>query len=135
MASKKGQSIRYFEQFYQIWDKYIWTTPEKGQPIVPTPICWEQREQKIAFGDCPMDPKELKYVGYLFSEQCEQTWGHLSPRFTSLLAWLSLEVQPWDLVGGPERHPMTAWIELRALASSRLCWLLHFRICLCSWKY
>ena len=39
-----GQSIRYFEQFYQIWDKYIWMTPEKGQSIVPAPICWEQRE-------------------------------------------------------------------------------------------
>ena len=72
MASKKGQSIMYFEQFYQIWDKYIRMTPEKGQPIVPAPICWQQREQKSGFGDCPIDPKELKYVGYLSSEQCEQ---------------------------------------------------------------
>ena len=68
-----GQYIRYFEQFYQIWDKYIWMIPEKGQSIVPAPIRWEQREQKIAFGDCPIDSKELKYVGYLSSEQCEQT--------------------------------------------------------------
>ena len=41
MASKKGQSIMYFEQFYQIWDEYFWMTAEKGQPIVPAPICWE----------------------------------------------------------------------------------------------
>ena len=44
MASKKDQSIRYFEQFYQIWDEYFWMTPEKGQTIVPAPICWEQRD-------------------------------------------------------------------------------------------
>lgn len=30
MANKKGQSIMYFEQFYQIWDKYIRMTPEKA---------------------------------------------------------------------------------------------------------
>ena len=72
MANKRGQSIRYFEQFYQIWGEYFWMTPEKAQPIVPTPICWEQREQKIGFGDYPIDPKELKYMGYLSSEQCNQ---------------------------------------------------------------
>ena len=64
MPSKKDQPIRYFEQFYQIWDEYFWMTAEKGQPIVPAPICWEQRKQKIEFGDHPVDPKELKYVGY-----------------------------------------------------------------------
>ena len=47
-------------------------TPEKSQPIVPAPICWEQREQKAGFADHSMDPKQLKYVGYLSSEQCEQ---------------------------------------------------------------
>ena len=47
-------------------------TPEKGQPIVPAPICWGHREQEVGFGDHPIDPKELKYVGYLSSEQCEQ---------------------------------------------------------------
>ena len=39
------------------------------------------------------------------------TWtnirGHLSPRFTSSLAWLRLEVQPWDLMGGPNG---TQWL-------------------------
>ena len=48
-------------------------TPEKSQPIIPAPICWEQREQKAGFADHSMDQKKLKYVGYLSSEQCEQT--------------------------------------------------------------
>ena len=47
-------------------------TPEKNQPIVPAPICCGHREQEVGFGDRPIDPKELKYVGYLSSEQCEQ---------------------------------------------------------------
>ena len=47
-------------------------TSEKGQLIAPAPICWEQREQEVGFGDHSLDPKQLKYVGYLTSEQCEQ---------------------------------------------------------------
>ena len=47
-------------------------TSEKGRPIVPAPICWEQREQEVGFGDHSLDPKQLKYVGYLSCEQCEQ---------------------------------------------------------------
>ena len=35
-------------------------------------ICWEQKEQKIGFGDCLLDPPKLKYVGYLAPEQCKQ---------------------------------------------------------------
>ena len=46
--------------------------PEKGQLIVPTTICWEQREHKVGFGDGPLDPKELKYMGYLSPELCKQ---------------------------------------------------------------
>ena len=57
MPSKKDQPIRYFEQFYQIWDEYFWMTSEKGQLIAPAPICWEQREQEVGFGDHPIDPK------------------------------------------------------------------------------
>ena len=57
MPSKKGQFTRYFEQFYQIWDEYFWMTSEKGQIIVPAPICWGQSEQNIGFGDRPIDPK------------------------------------------------------------------------------
>ena len=65
---------RYVEQFYQVWDEYFWMTPEKGQLITPTPICWEQKEQKVGFGDHPLDLKEPKYMGYLSPEQCKQTF-------------------------------------------------------------
>ena len=47
-------------------------TPEKGQLISPTNICWEQKEHKVGFGDHLLDPKELKDMGYLFPEQCKQ---------------------------------------------------------------
>lgn len=30
MASKKDKPIRYFEQFYQIWDEYFWMTQKKA---------------------------------------------------------------------------------------------------------
>ena len=68
---KGGQASRYLEQYYQVWDEYFWMTPEKGQLITPATICWEQKEQKVGFGDRPLDPKELKYMGYLSPEQCK----------------------------------------------------------------
>ena len=51
LTGKEGQDSRYVEQFYQVWDDYFWMTPEKGQLITPTAICWEQKEQKVGFGD------------------------------------------------------------------------------------
>ena len=51
---------------------YFWMTSEKGQLITPSTICWEQKEQKVGFGDHLLDPKVLKYVGFLSSEQCKQ---------------------------------------------------------------
>ena len=48
---KGGQASRYVEQFCQVWDKYFWMTPEKGQLITPTAICCEQKEQRIGFSD------------------------------------------------------------------------------------
>ena len=47
-------------------------TREKRQLITPATICWEQKEQKIGFGDCLLDPIELKYMVYLAPEQCKQ---------------------------------------------------------------
>ena len=64
---KGGQASRYVEQFCQVWDEYFWMTPEKGQLIIPTAICWEQKEQRVGFGDHSLDRKELKYMGYLSS--------------------------------------------------------------------
>ena len=51
LTSKGGQASRYVEQFYQVWDEYFWMTPEKGQLITPVAICWEQKEQRVGFGD------------------------------------------------------------------------------------
>ena len=70
--TKGGQASRYLEQYYQVWDKYFWMTPEKGQLIVPATTCWEQKENRFRCGDRPLDPKELKYMGYLSPEQCKQ---------------------------------------------------------------
>ena len=47
-------------------------TPEKGQLIAPATICWEQKEDKVGFGGRPLDPKLLKYMGYLSPEQRKQ---------------------------------------------------------------
>lgn len=60
--TKGGQASRYLEQYYQVWDEYFWMTPEKGQLITPATICWEQKEQKVGFGDHPLGPKELLFV-------------------------------------------------------------------------
>ena len=73
LTSKGGQASRYVEQFYQVWDEYFWMTPEKGQLITPTPICWEQKEHRVGFGDRPLDLKELKSMGYLSPEHWKQT--------------------------------------------------------------
>ena len=64
LTGKEGQDSRYVEQFYQVWDEYFWMTPEKGQSIIPTTICWEQKESRVGFGDRPLDQKERKYMGY-----------------------------------------------------------------------
>ena len=60
--TKGGQASQYLEQYYQVWGEYFWMTPEKGQLIAPATICWEQKEQKVGFGDCPLDLKELLFV-------------------------------------------------------------------------
>ena len=49
-------------------------TPEKNQLIAPTTICWEHKEQRVGFGDHPLDSKKLKYMGYLSPEQRKQTF-------------------------------------------------------------
>ena len=51
LTSKGGQASRYVEQFCQVWDKYFWMTPEKGQLITPTTIYLEQKEWRVGFGD------------------------------------------------------------------------------------
>ena len=51
----------------------IFEWPQKKVNLLSLPLSvGEQKEQEVEFGDCPIDPKELKYVRYLSSEQCEQ---------------------------------------------------------------
>ena len=47
--------------------------PREGS-INYSAICWEHKEQRVGFGDYPLDPKELKYMGYLSPEQCKWTF-------------------------------------------------------------
>ena len=70
--TKEEQTFRYHEVYYQVWDEYFWMTSERGQVITRATICWEQKEHKIGFGDHPLNPKDLKYMGYLSAEQCKQ---------------------------------------------------------------
>ena len=74
LTSKGGQASRYVKQFYQVWDEYFWMTPEKSELITPATICWEQKEQRVGFSVHPLDPKELKYMGYPSPEQCKWTF-------------------------------------------------------------
>ena len=100
LSSKGGQASRYVEQFCQVWDEYFWMTPEKGQLITPVAICWEQKEQRVGFGDHPLDPEELKYMGYLSPEQCKRTFEvHTTPTSLSighgLIGNITLESAGW----------------------------------------
>ena len=118
--TKEGQAFWYLEQYYQVWDEYFWMTPEKGQLITPTTICWEQKEHKVGFGDHLLDPKELKYMGYLFPEQCKQIfevtyhpnrsvqWPGSNWKYNPRIRWLAhnrtqwlcgLNLWPWLPVG------------------------------------
>lgn len=76
-------------------------TSEKGQLIAPAPICREQRAQEVGFGDHSLDPKQLKYVGYLSSEQCEQILEILITQIYQLTGLAQTGAQPWDPMGGP----------------------------------
>ena len=81
--------------------------PEKGQLIVPTTICWEQREHKVGFGDGPLDPKELKYMGYLSTEQCKQIsevtyqpnwsvqWPGSNGKYNPKIRWVARNGTQW----------------------------------------
>ena len=52
-------------------------TLEKRLLITPATICWEEKEHKVGFGDRPLDPKELKYMGYLSPGQCKQIFEYI----------------------------------------------------------
>ena len=102
LTTKGGQASRYVEQFYQVGDEYFWMTPEKGQLITPATICWEQKEQRVGFGDCPLYPKELKYMGHLSPSVNEHLRSHTTPTSPSigqaLIGNITLESTGWHPV-------------------------------------
>nr|AGE09547.1 envelope protein syncytin-rum1 [Antidorcas marsupialis] len=72
-APAEGEKAsRYLGEYYQVWDDYFWMTSERGQVITPATICWEQKEHKIGFADRPIDPNDLKHMGFLSPAQCKQ---------------------------------------------------------------
>ena len=77
-------------------------TPEKGQLITPATICWEQKEQRVGFGDCPLYPKELKYMGHLSPSVNEHLRSHTTPTSPSigqaLIGNITLESTGWHPV-------------------------------------
>ena len=49
----------------------IFGLPQKKANLLSLPLSvGDTGNKKLGFGNCPIDPKELKYVGYLSSEQC-----------------------------------------------------------------
>nr|AGE09546.1 envelope protein syncytin-rum1 [Hippotragus niger] len=70
--AKEEKATRYLAEYYQVWDEFFWMTSERGQVITPATICWEQKEHKIGFAGRPLDPKDLKHMGYLSPAQCKQ---------------------------------------------------------------
>ena len=53
--SKQSEINQYFDQFYQIWDEYLWVTSEKGQLVRIAEICWEQDVHIIGYNIQTMD--------------------------------------------------------------------------------
>ena len=119
LTSKGGQASRYAEQFYQVWDEQFWMTPEEGQLITPTAVFWEQKEQTVGFGDHALDPKELKYRGYLSPEQCKRTfevtyhpnqpihWLGSDWKYNPGILWVALNGTQW--LCGPNLWP---WLPI-----------------------
>ena len=58
--SKQSKANRYFDQIYQIWDDYMWVTPEKGQLVIIADICWEQDIHTIEYNNQMIGKKDLK---------------------------------------------------------------------------
>ncbi|XP_057575623.1 endogenous retrovirus group PABLB member 1 Env polyprotein-like [Hippopotamus amphibius kiboko] len=67
------KNTRFSGEYYQIWDEYLWMTPEKGQLITSATICWEQKEHTFGFNNRSLQRFELKPVGFLSSSMCIST--------------------------------------------------------------
>nr|XP_031535719.1 endogenous retrovirus group PABLB member 1 Env polyprotein-like [Vicugna pacos] len=60
-------------QVYQIWDEYMWITPETGKLTNPADICWEQKEQPCGYNERTLTKKDWKYLGYTSQRLCKWT--------------------------------------------------------------
>ena len=97
--SKQLEINQYFDQFYQIWDEYMWVTPEKGQLVRIAEICWEQDVHIIGYNIQKMDKNNLKPMDFLQIEQCHKTYKvTYYPNQSTPMAWNSLGFQLQDQV-------------------------------------
>ena len=63
--TQRNTTNRYFDQFYQIWNEYMWVASEKWWWKESATICWEQNEHRRGFNDNLINPKDWKHMGYL----------------------------------------------------------------------
>ena len=97
--SKQSEINQYFDQFYQIWDEYMWVTPEKGQLVRIAEICWEQDVHIIGYDIQMMDKNNLKPMDFLQTEQCHKIDKVMYyPNQSTPMAWDTLGIQPQDQV-------------------------------------
>ena len=104
---KQSKVKRYFDQFCQIWDDYMWVTPEKGQLVMIADICWEQDVHTIGYNNQMADKKNLKPMGFLWTKQCYKTckvtydpnqspqWPGRDWRFNPGIRWIAPNGTHW----------------------------------------
>nr|XP_015107953.1 endogenous retrovirus group PABLB member 1 Env polyprotein-like [Vicugna pacos] len=69
----KQQEADISGQVYQIWDEYMWITPETVQLTNPADVCWEQKEQPCGYNERNLTKKDWKYLGYISQRLCKWT--------------------------------------------------------------
>lgn len=86
-------------------------TPEKAV-LLSLPYLGA-KEQKSGFGDCPIDPKELKYVILIFWSDVNKHKRSLIAQIYQLTGLAQTGRATWDLMVKPQQHPMTVWTNLQ----------------------
>nr|XP_010953408.2 endogenous retrovirus group PABLB member 1 Env polyprotein-like [Camelus bactrianus] len=67
-----NRTVRFQDKFYQIWDQFMWMTPETGQLINSADICWEQKEQRCGYNHMNLSNKDWRYMGKIAPRLCKQ---------------------------------------------------------------
>ena len=126
---KQSKVKRYFDQFCQIWDDYMWVTPEKGQLVMIADICWEQDVHTIGYNNQMTDKKNLKPMGFLRTKQCYKTCK----------VTYDPNQSPQCLGGTGDSTPESGGLPLIALpvamAAPRMDRKMYGRSGLCPWKH